>query len=151
MSFWASSQFRRWVFAEGDAEHAWIAHAAIDETHRALCLHFVDFIKRIGAHARAPSRVLSSAVVFFRRFYLRHTFAQHAPQLVAPACLLVASKSEDCAIAQKDILLAASIEDPRTPLLFASLSAHEIIVLRTLGGDLMVWRTECCDGTVRNA
>jgi hypothetical protein len=35
-------------------------------------------------------------MVYFKRFYLRNSFHRHDPFIVAPSCLYLASKTEEC-------------------------------------------------------
>ena len=40
-------------------------------------------------------RVISSAVVFFKRFYLNRSFGEFDPRIIAPTMLFVAAKVEE--------------------------------------------------------
>ena len=44
------------------------------------------------ARAQARYRVVATAVVYFRRFYMSNSFVEHDPRLVAPGCLYLAAK-----------------------------------------------------------
>ena len=46
-------------------------------------------------------RVVATAAVYFRRFYLRENFAEFDPRCVAPACLYLACKSEESQVQAK--------------------------------------------------
>ena len=46
-------------------------------------------------------RVVAVATIFMRRFYVHHDFCEYDPRLVAPACLYLASKTEESLIQAK--------------------------------------------------
>lgn len=64
-------------------------------------------MRRVASLLHAKDRIVSTATVFFRRFYLRNSFVDSDPRLIVPACLLVASKAEDAVIYLKDLAHAA--------------------------------------------
>lgn len=46
-------------------------------------------------------RAVSTATVYFRRFYLNNTFLEYDPCCVAPACLYLACKAEESQVQAK--------------------------------------------------
>ena len=48
--------------------------------------------------------MIATAQVFFRRFYLSASFREYDPRLVAPTCIFVAAKVEECAVNAKILL-----------------------------------------------
>ena len=41
-------------------------------------------------------QVVATAIVYFRRFYIRNSFRQCDPLLLGPACIYLACKVEEC-------------------------------------------------------
>lgn len=52
-------------------------------------------------------QVLSTAIVFFRRFYLRNSYCETEPSLVAASCVYVASKAEETPVHVKSAVSEA--------------------------------------------
>ena len=59
--------------------------------------------KRLGLH----QQVISTAVVYFRRFYLRNSYCETDPALVAAACCYVAAKAEETPVHVKSAMAEA--------------------------------------------
>lgn len=53
------------------------------------------FIEEAGRILKLPRVAIATAMVFFHRFYAKHSFAQHDRFEVAVACLLLAAKTEE--------------------------------------------------------
>jgi Cyclin, N-terminal domain len=53
------------------------------------------FIEESGRILKLPRVAVSTAMVFFHRFYARHSFAQHDRFEVAVACIVLAGKTEE--------------------------------------------------------
>jgi len=62
-----------------------------------LKTYFLDVIHTLGASFSLPAQVISTAQLFFHRFYLNHHFIHFDPRLVCGACLFLACKSEEVA------------------------------------------------------
>lgn len=69
-----------------------------------LKVFFTQSIHELASCNKLRQRVAATAVVYFRRFYLRHSFCQHDPWLVAPGCLYLASKAEESLLAARHIV-----------------------------------------------
>ena len=62
--------------------------------HQALTvIHVV--ISKLGNKLRFRQRVIATATVFFRRFYLKNSYCETDPCLVLAACCYVAAKAEE--------------------------------------------------------
>jgi hypothetical protein len=86
-----------WRFTEEEVErpptvvqHGWALGREREQRQR-CCL----FIADVGATLRLPQLSISTAHVFFHRFYMVASMADHEPYLVATACLFLAAKVED--------------------------------------------------------
>jgi len=53
------------------------------------------FLEEAGRILKLPRVAVATAMVFFHRFYAKHSFAQHDRFEVAAACLLLAAKTEE--------------------------------------------------------
>jgi hypothetical protein len=53
------------------------------------------FIEEAGRLLKLPRVAVATAMVFFHRFYAKHSFAEHDRFEVAVACLLLAAKTEE--------------------------------------------------------
>ena len=58
-------------------------------------------MKQLAGHIKLRQRVVATAIVYMRRLYLRHSFVTFPPWVVAPACLYLASKAEECCVGAK--------------------------------------------------
>jgi cyclin C len=71
-------------------------------THSRCCEQ--DFISFLGVRLGLRQRVIATAQVFFKRFYLQYSFVSFDPRLAAPTMLFVAAKVEECPINAKVLL-----------------------------------------------
>lgn len=69
-----------------------------------LHLHFTEYIHKTGQKLRLRQRVLATACVYYKRFYIRASLAQFDPRLVAPTLLFMASKVEESALSMKSFV-----------------------------------------------
>jgi len=102
-SFWESSHRRTWLFERGALERAYAQMEdglAPQERHR-LKVYFTEQIQKLGRHAKVRQRVIATANVLFRRFYTKNLLCDYDPFLVAPTCLYLASKAEECTVQAK--------------------------------------------------
>jgi len=61
-----------------------------------LHLYFIDYIHKVGQELKLRQKALATASVFFRRFYVKASFADYDPRLVAPTMIFLATKVEEC-------------------------------------------------------
>ncbi|GAA6031039.1 hypothetical protein JCM8097_003974 [Rhodosporidiobolus ruineniae] len=66
-------------------------------------------MQKICKRLSLRQQVLATAVVFFRRFYLRNSYAESDPLLVAAACCYVAAKAEETPVHVKSAVQEAKI------------------------------------------
>lgn len=52
-------------------------------------------IQVLGEHLKVKQQVISTAIVYFKRFYLRNSFKSIDPLLMCPTCIFLASKVEE--------------------------------------------------------
>jgi cyclin C len=61
-------------------------------------------IHHLGLRLGLRQRVISTAQIFFKRFYLQYSFVSFDPRLAAPTMLFVAAKVEECPVNAKIVL-----------------------------------------------
>ena len=71
-------------------------------------------IHELGVRLSLRQRVISTAQVLFKRFYLNASFSSFDPRLVAPTLLFVAAKVEECPLNAK--LVIAKLNKLDTPV-----------------------------------
>jgi len=52
----------------------------------------------LGRQLKLHQKVIATAIVYFKRFFVRNSFVDHDPRLVIPTCLYLAAKVEECAM-----------------------------------------------------
>lgn len=77
-------------------------------------LSFAAVIHELGVRLSLRQRVISTAQVLFKRFYLNASFSSFDPRLVAPTLLFVAAKVEECPLNAK--LVIAKLNKLDTPV-----------------------------------
>lgn len=110
-NFWESSHFGwlcdRRTAARSNSADADALQSARD-VHR-LRLHFVQFIQRLGKGLQLRNRVVSTAIVYFKRIYLRRSFLEVDPRPVAPTVVFMASKAEECGVNATKVVAAVAL------------------------------------------
>jgi cyclin C len=79
--------------------------------------------------------VAATAVIFFRRFYLRTSFCRHDPMIVAPSCLYLASKTEESITVAKHLVQYIKKLRPAWPY-----DAKDLLDYEMVGRPLMMMR-----------
>lgn len=57
-------------------------------------IRFISVIQQLGEQLRLRQQVIASATIYFRRFYSKYSLKSIDPFLLAPTCLLLATKVE---------------------------------------------------------
>ena len=61
-------------------------------------------ITKLGKKLQLRQRVIATATVFFRRFYLKNSYCETDPFIVIAACCYVAAKAEESPIHIKNVM-----------------------------------------------
>lgn len=69
-------------------------------------IEYIQYISQIGRSAKLRQRVIATAAVYFRRFYLLQSYVDFDPRLVAPTCLYLASKAEESTLQARHVVQA---------------------------------------------
>jgi cyclin C len=64
-------------------------------------------ITKFGKKLHLRQRVIATAIVFFKRFYLKSSYCDTHPMLVVAACCYVASKAEESPVHIKTVVSEA--------------------------------------------
>ncbi|OSD01686.1 cyclin-like protein [Trametes coccinea BRFM310] len=108
--FWSSSHYKRWI-----VDRATLRQARSDDLqyvdnpeHLAfLNIFFANLISRLGRKLQLRQRVIATAIVFFRRFYVKNSYCETDPFIVAAACCYVAAKAEESPVHIKHVVSEA--------------------------------------------
>ncbi|KAI0751741.1 cyclin-like protein [Daedaleopsis nitida] len=109
-NFWSSSHYKRWL-----VDRSTLAQARSDDVqyvdnpeHLALLnIFFANLISKLGKKLQLRQRVIATATVFFRRFYLKNSYCETDPFLVIAACCYVAAKAEESPVHIKNVVSEA--------------------------------------------
>lgn len=82
------------------------AIGCVESTADQLAL-LITVIQKICKRLALRQQVIATAITFFRRFYLRNSYCDTDPPLVAAACCYVASKAEETPVHVKVALTEA--------------------------------------------
>jgi len=145
-NFWTSSHCKLWLFSKEaletsthrrDKEEWKLGDLDIKKIKIYLCMELQSLAKRLGMR----QRVVASAIVYFRRFFAKNNFIEFCPRLVAPTCLYIATKVEECSTQYPVCKIANEMkkEDASWPYSFNNLLECEFYVLETLGFYLIVY------------
>jgi cyclin C len=61
-------------------------------------------ITKLGKKLQLRQKVIATATVFFRRFYLKNSYCETDPFIVIAACCYVAAKAEESPIHIKNVM-----------------------------------------------
>ncbi|KAL4436107.1 hypothetical protein ABPG77_005555 [Micractinium sp. CCAP 211/92] len=150
-NFWTSPQAKALVGREQLRQaHAGDRLKGLSERQVAdLHMYFAAYMQQLArsmatdAEPLLRQRVVGTAAVYFRKFYLRRDFCAADPRLLAPACLFLASKTEETPIHSKLLLHYArrlcTKHGALPPPDLAQLVTAEATLLEQLDGDLLVF------------
>ena len=66
-------------------------------------------ISKLGKKLGLRQRVIATAIVFFRRFYLKNSYCETDPFIVIAACCYVAAKAEESPVHIKNVVTEARL------------------------------------------
>ncbi|KAJ2924248.1 hypothetical protein H1R20_g12839, partial [Candolleomyces eurysporus] len=105
--FWASSHYKRWIVDRATLRQARAKDREYvnDPEHLDfLAIFFANVITKLGKKLQLRQRVIATATVFFRRFYLKNKYCETDPFIVIPACIYVAAKAEESPVHIKNVI-----------------------------------------------
>lgn len=98
-NFWKSSHYQQWLLDPQEIlvnrlKELQVNNLKEDEYYK-LMIFFSNFIQQLGEQLRLRQQVIASATIYFRRFYSKYSLKSIDPFLLAPTCLLLATKVEE--------------------------------------------------------
>lgn len=98
-NFWKSSHYQQWILDPQEVlmnrmKELQVNNLKEDEYYK-LMIFFTNFIQSLGENLRLRQQVIASATIYFRRFYSKYSLKSIDPFLLAPTCLLLATKVEE--------------------------------------------------------
>jgi len=108
-NFWQSSHFQQWLLDSQDLARDRHGDLQIlgEEDYHKLMIFFANFIQSLGEQLKVKQQVISTAVVYFKRFYVRNSLKSIDPLLMAPTCIFLASKVEEFGVISNTRLIQA--------------------------------------------
>ncbi|KAF8337594.1 cyclin-like protein [Cantharellus anzutake] len=107
--FWRSSHYKYWL-----VDQTILKQARSDDlkyaTQREISLInilFANVISKLGKRLEFRQQVIATAIVYFRRFYLKNSYCETDPFVVAAACCYVAAKVEESPAHLKSVVTEA--------------------------------------------
>lgn len=101
-NFWLSSHYKYWMLTK---EELIVATGRQDdlrclsaEEYQKIHILFANFIQALGEHLKHRQQVIATATIYFKRFYSKNSLKNVDPLLLAPTCLYLASKVEECGV-----------------------------------------------------
>ncbi|EIW81820.1 cyclin-like protein [Coniophora puteana RWD-64-598 SS2] len=108
--FWASSHYKRWIVDRDTLRQARAEDLAYvdDATYIDFFnVFFANVIMKLGKRLNLRQRVIATATVFFKRFYLKNALCETDPFTVIAACCYVAAKAEESPVHIKNVVSEA--------------------------------------------
>ncbi|EJT99205.1 C/H/G cyclin [Dacryopinax primogenitus] len=104
-NFWASSHYNHWIIDRislGQSREDDLKYATAEEL-AVISIFFANMIARLGKRLGIRAQVVATAIVYFKRYYLKNNFCETDPYVVVPTCLYVATKIEEVPLHFKPI------------------------------------------------
>ncbi|KAI0922282.1 hypothetical protein AcW2_007020 [Taiwanofungus camphoratus] len=108
--FWASSHYKRWLVDRATLKQARaedLQYVDSPEHLDFLAIFTANLIAKLGKKLQLRQRVIATATVFFRRFYVKNLYCETDPFIVIAACVYVAAKAEESPIHIKNVVSEA--------------------------------------------
>ncbi|KAI0036970.1 cyclin-like protein [Vararia minispora EC-137] len=108
--FWSSSHHKRWIVDRATLKQARsddLQYVENTEQLDFLNIYFGNLIVKLGQRLQIRQRVIATAAVFFRRFYIKNSYCDTDPFIVIAACCYVAAKAEEQPIHIKAVVSEA--------------------------------------------
>lgn len=109
-NFWLSSHYQQWLLTReeimAECQLTDLRVLTIEE-YQKVHFFFALFIQSLGESLKLRQQVIATATIYFKRFYARNSFKSIDPLLMAPTCLFVASKVEECGLMSNSRLINA--------------------------------------------
>ncbi|PCH41674.1 cyclin-like protein [Wolfiporia cocos MD-104 SS10] len=108
--FWASSHYNRWMVDRATLKQARAEDSQYvddEEYLNFLPIFFANLIAKLGKKLQMRQRVIATATIFFKRFYVKNSYCDTDPFIVIAACCYVAAKAEEAPVHIKNVVSEA--------------------------------------------
>ncbi|KAN0109525.1 Cyclin-like protein [Russula decolorans] len=147
--FWASSHNKRWIIDRASLKQARsedLQYVDSPEHIDFLNIYFANLIGMLGKRLTLRQRVIATATVFFRRFYVKNLYCETDPFIVIAACCYVAAKAEESPVHIKNVVSESRLMFSQEgygvknfPSDNSKLAEMEFYLVSDLGCDLVVF------------
>ncbi|XP_013107606.1 cyclin-C [Stomoxys calcitrans] len=107
-NFWQSSHSQQWILDRQDLirERQYDLQILSEEEYQKVFIFFANVIQVLGEQLKLRQQVIATATVYFKRFYARNSLKNIDPLLLAPTCILLASKVEEFGVISNSRLIS---------------------------------------------
>lgn len=107
-NFWQSSHSQQWILDKQDLlrERQNDLLALSEDEYQKIFIFFANVIQVLGEQLKLRQQVIATATVYFKRFYARNSLKNIDPLLLAPTCILLASKVEEFGVISNSRLIS---------------------------------------------
>eukprot|EP00041_Stephanoeca_diplocostata_P018651 m.392415 g.392415 ORF g.392415 m.392415 type:complete len:275 (+) comp21078_c2_seq38:89-913(+) len=107
--FWKGSQCSRWTLDEPSLAGVRDREGTYLSQEQQFCVGvlFADVIRSLGQSLKMRQQVIATATMYFKRFYVKHSWTTINPYLMALTCVYLATKVEECGPIQTRAVLNA--------------------------------------------
>ena len=107
-NFWQSSHSQQWILDRQDLirERQYDLQVLTEEEYQKVFIFFANVIQVLGEQLKLRQQVIATATVYFKRFYARNSLKNIDPLLLAPTCILLASKVEEFGVISNSRLIS---------------------------------------------
>ena len=110
-NFWESSHCQEWLLDKQEIElgrQKDLQYLTVDDLQK-VHIFYTNYIQCLGGEQlKLRQQVISTAIVYYRRFYSRNSLGDVDPLLLCPTCIHLASKVEECGVVSTTQLLMKS-------------------------------------------
>ena len=147
-NFWASTHYRHWlrraenILSEQRVSRKREQNLLSEEEHLKAKAHFPQLISTLAQKTSLRQRIAATAIVYFKRFYVRNNYRDHDPRLIAPGALYLAAKAEEHTLQAKVVvaqMAAIYSGEHKYPYTVEHLYDCEFKLIRALKFDLIVY------------
>jgi len=120
-NFWQSSHYQQWMLCPADLLRERHEDLSIfsQEEYQKIIIFFANFIQAVGEQLKVRQQVIATATVYFKRFYARNSLHCIDPLLMAPTCILLASKVEEFGVLSTNRLITTCQQVLKTKFSYA--------------------------------
>jgi cyclin C len=104
-NFWSSTHCNRWLLKKqevAESNKKDLKYLSPEDLKK-LRIFFAQIIVNTCKQLGLRQRVAATAIVYFKRFYVSHSFVEFDPGLVAATCIYLSSKVEECSVRVESI------------------------------------------------